>query len=82
LQIAFYLTPIIYPATMMEQRGVGWLVQLNPFAALLSILRDPIVEGTAPPMQAVLYALGAATVLAVVASFALSRVQKTLVMRL
>ena len=82
LQIVFYLTPIIYPASMMEQRGLGWLMEINPFASMVIFLRDPIVEGTPPPMIAVLISLGAAAVLAVVASFALSRVQKTLVMRL
>jgi len=82
LQIIFYLTPIIYPATMMEQRGMGWLMEYNPFASLLIFLRDPIVAGSAPPMRAVLFALLSATILATVASYALSRVQKTLVMRL
>jgi ABC-type polysaccharide/polyol phosphate export permease len=67
---------------MMEQRGLGWLMELNPFASMVIFLRDPIVEGAAPPMTAVLIALGTTAVLAVVASFALSRVQKTLVMRL
>lgn len=82
LQIAFYLTPIIYPVSMMEQRGLGWLMEINPFASMVIFLRDPIVEGAAPPTAAVLIALSAAAVLAVVASYALSRVQKTLVMRL
>jgi ABC-type polysaccharide/polyol phosphate export permease len=82
LQMMFYLTPIMYPAAMMEQRGVGWLIKLNPFAALLFLLRDPIVEGAAPPLQAVLLALVSAATLAAVASYALSRVQKTLIMHL
>jgi len=82
LQITFYLTPIIYPVSMMEDRGLGWLMEINPFASLVIFLRNPIVDGTAPPMAAVLIALGFAAVLAVVASYALSRVQKTLVMRL
>ena len=51
LQILFYATPIIWPAKMMQERGLGWLVDFNPMASLLGLLRRPILDGQMPEMQ-------------------------------
>ena len=48
LQILFYLTPIIYPPRMLQERHLGWLVGINPLAAFLDMFRQPILSG-APP---------------------------------
>jgi ABC-type polysaccharide/polyol phosphate export permease len=44
LQMLFYLTPVIYPAGMLKQRGLGWLVDYNPLACFLELLRAPLLE--------------------------------------
>ena len=48
LQIAFYTTPIIYKPEILVKRNLGWAVQFNPFAVLLDLLRQPLLEGTWP----------------------------------
>ena len=45
LQLLFVLTPIIYPASILETRGFAWVTQFNPIASLLDLIRVPIIEG-------------------------------------
>jgi lipopolysaccharide transport system permease protein len=53
LQIMFYLTPIIYKPEILIHRGLGWAVQLNPFAVLLDLIRQPLLDGGLPAMETV-----------------------------
>lgn len=53
LQVLFYATPIIYPAELLREKGVGWFVDLNPLAAFIELLRGPLVACQWPPAQAV-----------------------------
>jgi lipopolysaccharide transport system permease protein len=44
LQIAFYITPVLWSPTMVMHRHIGRvLVQWNPFYAMLEILRGPLL---------------------------------------
>lgn len=45
-QIGFFLTPIMYRRGMLDGRGLGWLVDINPANLYLAVLRDPLVRGT------------------------------------
>ena len=50
LQILFYATPIIYPAEMLRNRGMGWLMDWNPLTALVDVVRLPLLgRGLAHP---------------------------------
>ena len=68
-QIGFFLTPIMYRRSLLDSRGLGWLVDLNPANTYLSVIRDPLLTGT--PTAASLAALGSAYVSAVVCTVAL-----------
>lgn len=44
MQIAFYLTPIMWSPTMLTHRGLGIVfIELNPFFSLLEIMRGPLM---------------------------------------
>jgi lipopolysaccharide transport system permease protein len=44
VQIAFYVTPVMWSPTMLMHRHIGRvLVEWNPFYALLEILRGPLL---------------------------------------
>jgi lipopolysaccharide transport system permease protein len=44
VQIAFYLTPVMWNPVMLTHRGLSTIfVQWNPFYALLEILRGPLL---------------------------------------
>jgi lipopolysaccharide transport system permease protein len=82
LQILFYGTPIIYPSEMLRTRGMGWVVDCNPLAAFIELLRAPLLAGEFPSLD--LLALGAASAALVsgAAVLVLVRLQKTIVFQL
>ena len=46
LNIWFYMTPIIYPASAIPEAFRGWVFWLNPIAAIAEVYRDIILIGT------------------------------------
>jgi lipopolysaccharide transport system permease protein len=71
LQILFYGTPIIYPAEILRNEGLGWIIDFNPLAAFIEALRAPLLDGQAPSialmgimgLSTTLFALAATRVL-------------------
>lgn len=51
MNVIFFVTPIIFPAEMLEQRGLGMIYQFNPFYYLLEVVREPLLSGTMPGMD-------------------------------
>lgn len=68
-QIGFFLTPIMYRRSVLDDRGMGWLVDINPVNLYLSLIRDPLLAGT--PTAAGLAQLGQAYASALVLTAAL-----------
>jgi lipopolysaccharide transport system permease protein len=57
-QILFFLTPIMYSRSVLDQKGLGWVVDLNPVNLYLELIRTPLLTGHPPAAAA--YATGAA----------------------
>jgi len=66
LQVAFFLTPVIWLESSIHGR-MAVLLQLNPFAAFLSLVRDPLLSHM-PSLQSFLIVAGI-TVIGWVATF-------------
>jgi ABC-type polysaccharide/polyol phosphate export permease len=81
-QMFFYATPIIYKANVLESFGLGWMLDYNPVVVFLKLIRDPILEGTAPSLSTYAHALLIFAVVAGLASWMMSRFQKTLIFHL
>jgi lipopolysaccharide transport system permease protein len=79
LQILFYATPVIYPADLLRQRGLGGFVDYNPLGALLDLIRDPVVNGRFPPIQAVEIGAAAAVLAAAAATAILWRFERRII---
>jgi len=68
MQMLFYATPVmIRPEFFLHRRLVSWFVYLNPLAAFLELIRQPLLEGQMPSQwawgmaaSATLLAVGAA----------------------
>ena len=43
--LLFVVTPIIYPADVLIQKGLAFAVYANPFASLIEVVRLPILSG-------------------------------------
>jgi lipopolysaccharide transport system permease protein len=63
-QLGFFLTPIMYRRTLLDSRGLGWVVDLNPANLYLSVIRDPLLMGV--PSSDGLMQLGQAYIAAIV----------------
>ena len=58
LQILFFVTPIIFPAELLSERGVGFVYRLNPLYYLIEIVRYPVLEGTFAGWDIYIVAIG------------------------
>ncbi len=56
LRLLYYLTPIMYPITMVPERFT-WIIRLNPVGPVLEIFRGPIYLGLIPSVQSMAAAL-------------------------
>ena len=45
LNLWFYLTPIVYPAAVIPEAWRGWVLWLNPLAAIAEVYRDMVLVG-------------------------------------
>jgi len=56
IQIWMFVTPILYPASVVPQRWRGWYFSLNPMAAIIDGYRRAVVQGIAPQLKYLLLA--------------------------
>jgi ABC-2 type transport system permease protein len=85
LQIWFYVSPIIYPITLVEStRGSeGWagrlriadIYQANPVVGLVESIRDMWYQGTWPDMGTLGYVLAVSVVVLLVGNAVFSRLE-------
>lgn len=52
IQAGFFLTPIMYPPSVLPEVARDWLV-LNPFFAFIDLFRAPIYTSTIPDIQVI-----------------------------
>jgi lipopolysaccharide transport system permease protein len=79
MQILFYGTPIIYNVEMLERRGLGWLVLLNPFASLLELIRAPLLDGQFPSLATVGMSTLTGVIAVSAAAMLLARFEKSMI---
>jgi lipopolysaccharide transport system permease protein len=79
LQILFYMTPIIYKPEILINRNLGWAVRFNPFAVMLDLVRQPLLNGAPPAMGTVWASLLIVAVTVAVAAFLLRWCERRLV---
>lgn len=82
LQMLFYMTPIIYPAEVLRQRNLGWFVDFNPMAALLELIRAPILHGQLPSAIAIVVAVATALAAVAVAGLSLRWAERRIILYL
>jgi ABC-type polysaccharide/polyol phosphate export permease len=54
LQAWMYLTPIIYPETILPEAFRYWILHLNPMYYMVSLFRDPVYNGILPTANIVI----------------------------
>jgi lipopolysaccharide transport system permease protein len=71
----FYLTGIMYPPSILQGR-LGQVLNFNPLTSFLRLLRDPIVWGKMPTLTTFGIAAGTTLLVAGLAVYSLSRLEK------
>lgn len=62
-QIVFFLTPIMYPRRLLDEKQLGWVVDVNPVSWLLELTRAPLLTGALPSGQMYLAGIAVTTIL-------------------
>jgi ABC-type polysaccharide/polyol phosphate export permease len=53
-QLLFFLTPIIYPESVLTKNNAWWWMELNPVQIFLTLIRTPLMDGKPPTDEAIL----------------------------
>ena len=81
-QVFFFLTPILYPAQVILDRGLGILLSLNPVYTFFELVRTPILTGELPTMWAFTKAIIVITLFGSMAIGAIAWLEKKLIFHL
>jgi lipopolysaccharide transport system permease protein len=79
LQVVFYVTPIMYPANVLRERGLNWVLVFNPISAYLELIRAPIIQAQWPALSVYAAALLTALVAAGMACLLLMRFERKMI---
>lgn len=50
VRVTFFVTPVIWPPELAEEKNLGWLVDYNPVAILVEAYRALVLEGRLPDL--------------------------------
>ena len=82
LQMLFFLTPITYPPSLLEQNGMAQVTRFNPVARLVALVRLPVLYGQSPTLFQFALATGLVAVVVALAVLVLWRCERRLVFAL
>ena len=70
LTLGFYMTPVFYPKSIVEDSSFYWVIRYNPIRSILEVFRDPIHLSKIPPLSHLSVAVGIAVVAFVLGAWA------------
>lgn len=82
MQMLFYATPIIYTPEILRNRGMGWLLDINPLASLVECVRLPLLGREMPDLTSYLTALTLILVTSCLAMLTLNRLERKVIFQL
>jgi len=82
MQVGFYVTPVIFPADLLRNRGLHYVVDLNPLYHLLEIVRQPLLHASPAPFSSIVGALLVVVCLSALAAALMARFGRRIVFAL
>jgi lipopolysaccharide transport system permease protein len=79
LQVVFYLTPIVYPARLLEENGLWFILEFSPLALILQLIREPVLFGHFPPLLTYLKVTAFVAPLVALAAVTVARLERRLI---
>jgi len=74
LQAWFYLTPIVYPLSLVPQRFHP-ILEINPLTGLVTLYREALLGGTLPPLRTLAPLIAAAAAALAIGVFIFRRLR-------
>lgn len=71
VQALFYATPVMFPAALLVQHKLGWLLTFNPLYHLMMIVRVPMLNNDVPELSHYLASVMCLVFFATIAVFAM-----------
>jgi ABC-type polysaccharide/polyol phosphate export permease len=81
-QILFYATPIIYPADLLKEKHMNWMLTYNPIVKFIKLVRMPILEDKVPSLETFAAAGGTVLAAAIVAVLTLALLQRKVIFQM
>jgi ABC-type polysaccharide/polyol phosphate export permease len=78
-QILFYGTPILYGPELLGNRGLGWLLAINPLVPMFELVREPVLYGRVPSVLMFAWAGAVVVIFAAIASATLACFQRRII---
>jgi ABC-type polysaccharide/polyol phosphate export permease len=83
MQVLFYVTPVIFPAALLQhRRDLSLVIELNPLDPLLEVGRQPLLLGAAAASHSYVAVGGIIVVLAIAAAAVIAGFQRRIVFAL
>ena len=83
MQVLFYVTPVIFPASLLQhRRDLALVIELNPLYHLLEVVRQPLLHSVAANWQSYAAVGGIIFVLAAAAAAVIAGFQRRIVFAL
>ena len=79
LQAIWYISPVFFQPKMFYQANLAFLVDKNPIYYLLSLFRDPLIEGHLAQLSSYLYVLMTAALFWIIAGMMLFKKETKLI---
>ena len=81
-QIVFFMSPIMYYPENLREKGMGWLVDINPVHLFMEMIRAPLVTGAPPTGELLLTGFSFTAIMAGLAVGTTAWLQKRVVFHL
>jgi lipopolysaccharide transport system permease protein len=81
-QIVFFMSPIIYYSEALQDKGMSWLLNMNPVYLFLELIRTPLVSGVPPTGELLLSGAAFTTVMVGLAVGTTAWLQKRVIFHL
>ena len=83
MQVLFYVTPVIFPASLLRhRRDLSLVIELNPLYHLLEVVRQPLLYGVAASWHSYAAVAAIIAVLSVTAAVVIASFQRRIVFAL
>jgi len=79
LQVVFYLTPIVFPTSVLKSHGLEFVYLINPIYHLIDVVRQPILNSSLPPFETYGFVFIYITIVYCIALYVASRLDRKVV---